>query len=103
VPTDLDILRALREHESAPMTASELAGASRMPVERVATRMKSLVSLRYVTCVSDSGDALYALRPGGDAFEAAGGRPTRQRGRTGGAPALLEGTVASATGAAPHL
>jgi DNA-binding transcriptional ArsR family regulator len=101
VPTDLDILRALRDRESAPLTASELAEASGMPVERVAIRMKSLVSLRYVTRVSDGGDALYAVRPGGEeALDASAGDVTRRRGQTGAAPTLVGEPIAGATAVA---
>jgi DNA-binding transcriptional ArsR family regulator len=97
VPTDLDILRALHERRSAPVTASELAEASGMPFERVATRMKSLVSLRYVTCISDGGDALYALGPGGDALDGPAAIAQGQQGQTGGAPGLVGSPVANAT------
>jgi hypothetical protein len=61
--TDLDILRALEERAPAPVPACELAEISGVPLERLPTRMKSLVSLRYVDCVSGDGADLYALAP----------------------------------------
>lgn len=64
--TDGDILRALRERSPAPVSAGELAESSGIPLECIAMRMKSLVSLRYVDRLSGDGAEEYALAPGAD-------------------------------------
>ena len=47
-PTDLEILRALRERAPAPVPVLKLAELFGLPIDGVAARMRSLVTLRYV-------------------------------------------------------
>jgi DNA-binding IclR family transcriptional regulator len=61
VPSDLEILIALRERAPAPMSVAELAERCGLAPERVSMRMRSLISLRWVECRRGAKDEAYAL------------------------------------------
>jgi hypothetical protein len=63
MPSDLDILRVLHEHGPAPVPLLELAERSGLAPDRMAVRMKSLVSLGYVVSVQGAEHAAYARAP----------------------------------------
>jgi DNA-binding IclR family transcriptional regulator len=59
--SDLTILRALHEQAPTPVSARLLAEQYGLPLEDLTTRMRSLVSLHYVDCVSGAQDDAYVL------------------------------------------
>jgi len=63
MPSDLDILRVLHEQGPAAVPLLELAERSGLPPDRMAVRMKSLVSLGYVASVQGAEHAAYARAP----------------------------------------
>lgn len=63
MPTDLAILQALHHQAVAPVPLRLLAERCGLPPERMALRMRSLVSLGYVDCVRGAQDDAYVLGP----------------------------------------